>query len=183
VGRHLNGLYRRATEGQGQVRYPSRWSIASPSTRILSHSTTPIRRRRSLMLSLMASFGYMGFPPPSLATGTPCLPAMYGVTSSRWRGLSSHEYSFQPQTDGQSEVVNKVIAMYIRCVTGDQLRAWVDWLSWAEYCYNTSFDTAFCTTPFELVYGRPPPPLTDTGHIRHHAIWLAHSAGHEGCSP
>ena len=67
--------------------------------------------------------------------------------------------AFHPQTDGQSEVVNKVIAMYLRCVTGDRPHAWVDWLSWAEYCYNTSFHTALRATPFEVVYGRPPPPI------------------------
>jgi hypothetical protein len=67
--------------------------------------------------------------------------------------------SFHPQTDGQSEVVNKVIAMYLHCVTGDRLRSWVDWLSWAENCYNTSFHTALRATPFEVVYGCPPPPI------------------------
>ena len=67
--------------------------------------------------------------------------------------------AFHPQTDGQSEVVNKVIAMYLRCVTGDRPRAWVEWLPWAEYCYNTSFHTALRATPFEVVYGRPPPAL------------------------
>ena len=56
-------------------------------------------------------------------------------------------------------MVNKVIAMYLRCVMGDRPRAWVDWLSWAEYCYNTSFHTALRATPFEVVYGRPPPPM------------------------
>ena len=67
--------------------------------------------------------------------------------------------AFHPQTDGQSEVVNKVIAMYLRCVTGDLPQAWVDWLPWAEYCYNTSFHTALRATPFEVVYGRPPPAI------------------------
>ena len=67
--------------------------------------------------------------------------------------------AFHPQTDGQSEIVNKVIAMYLRCVTGDRPRAWVDWLSWAEYCYNTSYHSALRATPFEVVYGRPPPPI------------------------
>jgi hypothetical protein len=67
--------------------------------------------------------------------------------------------TFHPQTNGQSEVVNKVIAMYLRCVTGDQSRSWVDWLSWTEYGYNTSFHTALRATPFEVVYERPPPPL------------------------
>jgi hypothetical protein len=67
--------------------------------------------------------------------------------------------AFHPQTDGQSEVVNKIIAMYLRCVTGDRPRAWVEWLSWAEYCYNTSYHTALRATPFEVVYGIPPPPM------------------------
>ena len=67
--------------------------------------------------------------------------------------------AFHPQTDGQSEVVNKIIAMYLRCVTGDRPRAWVDWLSWAEYCYNTSYHTALRATPFEVVYGRSPPSM------------------------
>ena len=31
--------------------------------------------------------------------------------------------TFHPQTDGQSEVVNKTIAMYLRCITGDRPRA------------------------------------------------------------
>ena len=32
--------------------------------------------------------------------------------------------AFHPQTDGQSEAVNKTIAMYLRCITGDRPRAW-----------------------------------------------------------
>jgi hypothetical protein len=36
--------------------------------------------------------------------------------------------AFHPQTDGQSEAVNKVIAMYLRCTTGDRPRDWLDWL-------------------------------------------------------
>ena len=67
--------------------------------------------------------------------------------------------AFHPQTDGQSEVVNRTIAMYLRCLTGDRPRSWLDWLPWAEYCYNTSFHSALRTSPFEVVYGRPPPAL------------------------
>jgi hypothetical protein len=67
--------------------------------------------------------------------------------------------AFHPQKDGQSEVVNKVISLYLRCVTGDHPRAWVDWLAWAAYCYNTSYHSALHTTPFEVVYGCPPPAM------------------------
>ena len=52
-----------------------------------------------------------------------------------------------------------MIAKYLYCVTGDRPRAWVDWLPWAEYCYNTSIHTTLRATPFEVVHGRPPPPI------------------------
>ena len=87
-------------------------------------------------------------------------------TGSFWRDLFMvagvklrMSTTFHPQTDGQYEVVNKTIAMYLRCLTGDRPRAWVDWLPWVEYCYNTAFHSALRTTPFQVVYGRSPPPL------------------------
>jgi len=60
-----------------------------------------------------------------------------------WRDLFKHagvklrmSTAFHPQTDDQPEIVNKTIAMYLRCLTGDRPRAWLEWLPWAEYCYN-----------------------------------------------
>jgi hypothetical protein len=67
--------------------------------------------------------------------------------------------AFHPQSDGQSEVVNRVLGMYLRCLATDRHRQWLKWLPWAEYCYNTSFQSALRATPFEVVYGRPPPTL------------------------
>jgi transposase InsO family protein len=87
-------------------------------------------------------------------------------TSHIWRDLFAlsrvklrMSTAFHPQTDGQSEAVNKTIAMYLRCITGDRPRAWLDWLPWAEYCYNTSFHSALRTSPFQVVYGHEPPLL------------------------
>jgi hypothetical protein len=70
---------------------------------------------------------------------------------------------FHPQTDGQSEVTNRIIAMYLRCLTGDRPRSWLQWLPWAEFCYNTSFQSALKTTPFNVVYGREPLALLKYG--------------------
>lgn len=67
--------------------------------------------------------------------------------------------AFHPLTDGQSEVMNRIIGVYLRCLAGDRPKSWLRWLPWAEFCYNTSFQTAIKTTPFEVVYGRPPPTL------------------------
>ena len=36
-------------------------------------------------------------------------------------------------------------------------KKWVLWLSLAEYWYNTNFHTPAKMTPYEIVYGQPPP--------------------------
>lgn len=67
--------------------------------------------------------------------------------------------SYHPQTDGQTEVINRVLEQYLRCFTGNQPRRWVEWLPWAEYSYNTSVHSSTLITPFEAVYGIKPPDL------------------------
>ncbi|KAK5820460.1 hypothetical protein PVK06_025507 [Gossypium arboreum] len=64
--------------------------------------------------------------------------------------------TYHPQSDGQTEVVNRTIEMYLRCLFSDRPQQWIDWVPWAEYCYNTSYHTALRGTPFQLVYGRDP---------------------------
>jgi hypothetical protein len=49
-----------------------------------------------------------------------------------------------------------VITTYLYCLTGDQPRQWLQWLPWAEYCYNTTFHSSLWMTPFNIVYGRDP---------------------------
>jgi hypothetical protein len=67
--------------------------------------------------------------------------------------------AFHPQSDGQSEVVNRVIVMYLRCLAGDRPKSWLKWLPWAEFCYNSSYQTALQCSPFKVVYGRDPPTM------------------------
>ncbi|WVZ58542.1 LOW QUALITY PROTEIN: hypothetical protein U9M48_008808 [Paspalum notatum var. saurae] len=69
--------------------------------------------------------------------------------------------AFHPQTDGQSEVTNRTIVIYLRCLAVDRPRSWLQWLPWAEYCYNTSYQSALHTTPFDVVHGRSPPALLE----------------------
>ncbi|KAH9770903.1 Integrase catalytic domain-containing protein [Citrus sinensis] len=62
-------------------------------------------------------------------------------------------------TDGQTEVVNRTLEQYLRCFASDQPRKWVEWIPWAKFSYNTSIHSATKMTPFEAVYGIPPPHL------------------------
>jgi len=84
-------------------------------------------------------------------------------TSSFWKELFQLagvklciSSAFHPQTDGQSEVTNRILGVYLRCLAGDRPRSWLRWLPWTEFIYNSSFQTALRATPFEVVYGRPP---------------------------
>jgi len=67
--------------------------------------------------------------------------------------------AYHPQTDGQTEVVNRCLECYLRCMTFEKPREWPQWLALAEWWYNTTFHSAINMTPYSVVYGQSPPPL------------------------
>ncbi|TYJ96446.1 Transposon Tf2-6 polyprotein [Cucumis melo var. makuwa] len=71
--------------------------------------------------------------------------------------------TYHPQSDGQTEVVNRGVKVYLRCFCNDKPKEWIKWISWTEYWYNTTFQRALGMTPFQVVYGRKPPPLLSYG--------------------
>jgi hypothetical protein len=68
--------------------------------------------------------------------------------------------AYHPETDGQTEVVNRTLETYLRCFISDQPKTWGNWLAWAEYWFNSSFNASIGRTPYEIVYGRVPPIIT-----------------------
>ncbi|KAA0037919.1 ty3-gypsy retrotransposon protein [Cucumis melo var. makuwa] len=74
-----------------------------------------------------------------------------------------HGTTYHPQTDDQTEVVNKCLELYLRCLCQDQPKTWSDKLAWAKYWYNTNYHASIKTTPYAIVYGQPLPPIISYG--------------------
>ncbi|XP_060200476.1 uncharacterized protein LOC132628731 [Lycium barbarum] len=68
--------------------------------------------------------------------------------------------AYHPQSDGQTERVNKCLENYLRCMTSNRPTKWKQWLSTAEWWYNTNFHTSLQCTPFEALYSYFPPQLS-----------------------
>jgi hypothetical protein len=65
-----------------------------------------------------------------------------------------------PQTDGQTEVVNRTLPMLPRAILKKKLKLWEECLPHVEFAHNRDvhLTTKFC--PFEIVYGfKPTAPI------------------------
>ena len=69
--------------------------------------------------------------------------------------------SYQPQSDGQTKVVNKSLEHYLRAFAADRPQSWVDWLSLAEFWFDTNFHTSLKLTQFKALYRYPPSKVLD----------------------
>ena len=67
--------------------------------------------------------------------------------------------AYYPQTDGQTEVVNRCLEAYLRCLTGTKPKHWPNHLAWAEFWFNTNFNIFTKMSPFKALYGQEPPLL------------------------
>lgn len=65
--------------------------------------------------------------------------------------------AYHPQSDGQTEVLNRCLETYMRCYTLDKPTSWAGWLPMAQYWYNTTPHSSLKMSPYQALFGQPPP--------------------------
>jgi translation initiation factor IF-1 len=69
--------------------------------------------------------------------------------------------TYHPQTDGQTEVVNRTLSTMLQAVLKDNLRLWEECLPHIEFAYNRSIHSTTKLSSFMVVYGFNPHALID----------------------
>jgi hypothetical protein len=108
-------------------------------------------------------------PQSMVSDKDPDFTSMFWRELMRLMGTKLHmTTTFHPQSDGQSKAANRVIIMYLWCLTGDRPHQWLRWLPWAEFVFNTAYQTSLRDTPFRCLRTRS---------ANYPVIW---TEGHEG---
>ena len=72
--------------------------------------------------------------------------------------------SRHPQTDGASEIMNRMVENYIRCYCSYHQNDWDELLPAAEFAYNSAITEDLGMSPFEMDLGYLPKSPLDTLH-------------------
>ncbi|XP_021769518.1 uncharacterized protein LOC110733760, partial [Chenopodium quinoa] len=78
---------------------------------------------------------------------------------SMWRLMGTKllfSTSHHPQTDGQTEVVNRILGSLLRALVSKSTKDWDNKLAHAEFAYNRTPSATTKYSPFEVVYGVNP---------------------------
>jgi hypothetical protein len=98
-------------------------------------------------------FKIHGMPYSIVSDRDPTFISNFWQEYFRLQGTQLHlDTTYHPQTNGQTEVVNKCLETYLSCFASERKNQWAQWLPLSKWWYNTSYHTTTHMTPFEGGY-------------------------------
>ncbi|KAL6506421.1 hypothetical protein OROGR_024602 [Orobanche gracilis] len=64
--------------------------------------------------------------------------------------------AYHPESDGQTEVVNRSVEYYLRCFVSDNPTKWTRFIPMAQFWFNSTVHASIKMSPFEALFGRKP---------------------------
>jgi Reverse transcriptase (RNA-dependent DNA polymerase)/RNase H-like domain found in reverse transcriptase/Integrase zinc binding domain/Chromo (CHRromatin Organisation MOdifier) domain/gag-polyprotein putative aspartyl protease len=102
-------------------------------------------------------FTLHGFPDEIVSDRDPRWVNKFCTELFRLTGCrSALSTAFHPQTDGQTERVNRVLEDYLRHYVTGRHNDWDLHLCEAEFVYNNTYQVSINSTPFRLTFGQDP---------------------------
>ena len=93
-------------------------------------------------------FKLHGMPTSIISNRDPVFTANFWAELFKFQEVKlAMSSAYHPQTDGQTEMVNKCIEQYLRSFCTDRPTEWSNWLYLAEYSFNTNYHSATKVTP------------------------------------
>jgi Reverse transcriptase (RNA-dependent DNA polymerase)/RNase H-like domain found in reverse transcriptase/Integrase zinc binding domain/Chromo (CHRromatin Organisation MOdifier) domain/gag-polyprotein putative aspartyl protease len=97
---------------------------------------------------------------------------------SFWQELMQHlgtklkmSSAYHPQTDGQTERMNRTMEEMLRAYVNPQMDNWEEFLPLVQHAYNDSVQASTSYTPYMAAYGHEPKdPLTPSAHSRNPSV-------------
>lgn len=85
-----------------------------------------------------------------------------------WRRLETNlifNSAYHPQSDGQTEVMNRTIGSMLRCLVNDKSKQWDSVLPQVEFTMNSMINRTTGHNPFSIVYTKIPHLNIDLGNF------------------
>jgi len=110
-------------------------------------------------------FKHHGMPSELISDRDPRFTSKFWTELTRMLGTKlKMSTAFHPQTDGQTERVNRVLEDYLRHYVSPTQDDWDEWLPQAEFSVNNAWHESIKNTPFIMNFGQQPrTPLSQSG--------------------